>query len=66
MTLLRDTGVAQSLILKDVIDLPPCTVEENSVLIEGVGGEYRSVPLHRVFLFGHQKYYCVSYVFLAC
>lgn len=50
VTLLRDTGAAQSLILKDVIDLPPCTAEETSVLIEGAGGEYRSVPLHRVFL----------------
>ncbi|KAL2091675.1 hypothetical protein ACEWY4_013938 [Coilia grayii] len=50
VTILRDTGAAQSLLLAGVLDLPESSSLRTSVLVEDVGGEYGSVPLHSVFL----------------
>lgn len=43
-------GAVQSLLVQNVIYLPSYTSEKTSVLIEGVGGEYRTLLLHTVFL----------------
>ncbi|KAJ8332462.1 hypothetical protein SKAU_G00426350 [Synaphobranchus kaupii] len=50
VTILRDTGAAQSLLLQGVLDLPASTYQQASALIEGLGGEYGVVPLHTVYL----------------
>ncbi|KAL2085961.1 hypothetical protein ACEWY4_019281 [Coilia grayii] len=50
VAVLRDTGATQSLLLAGVLDLPESTSLKTSVLVEGVGGVYQSVPLHQVFL----------------
>lgn len=50
VTILRDTGAAQSLLLAGVLELPESSSLKAAVLVEGVGGEYGAVPLHRVFL----------------
>ncbi|KAJ8364947.1 hypothetical protein SKAU_G00137780 [Synaphobranchus kaupii] len=50
VTILRDTGAAQSLLLQGVLDLPASTYQQASALIEGLGGQYGVVPLHTVYL----------------
>ncbi|KAL2081327.1 hypothetical protein ACEWY4_023180 [Coilia grayii] len=50
VTILRDTGAAQSLIVSSLLPLSEDTSLKASVLLRGLGGEYGAVPLHRVFL----------------
>ena len=46
---LRDTGAAQSLILKNVLPFSEESYSGTSVLVSGVGG-IQSIPLHKVVL----------------
>ncbi|KAL2102623.1 hypothetical protein ACEWY4_001791 [Coilia grayii] len=50
VTVLRDTGAAQSLLLSGLISLTDETSLNASVLLKGLGGEYGAVPLHKIFL----------------
>ncbi|KAJ8333535.1 hypothetical protein SKAU_G00415430 [Synaphobranchus kaupii] len=50
VTILRDTGAAQSLLVQGVLDLPASTYQQASALIEGLGGQYGVVPLHTAYL----------------
>lgn len=50
VTVLRDTGAAQSLLLSGLVSLNDDTSLKASVLLKGLGGEYGAVPLHKVFL----------------
>ena len=49
ITILRDTGAAQSLILKGVLELSGAA-STRSALVKGLGGQYDRVPLHQVSL----------------
>ncbi|KAJ8342046.1 hypothetical protein SKAU_G00319740 [Synaphobranchus kaupii] len=49
ITILRDTGAAQSLLLEGVIELPRDGFSR-SALIKGLGGQYDCVPLYTVHL----------------
>lgn len=49
VTILRDTGAAQSLLLTGVVELPS-EVSSRSALVKGLGGQYECVPLHVVHL----------------
>ena len=50
ISILRDTGATQSLLVSGVIDLPPTTELRVSTPIKGVGGGFVGVPLHKVVL----------------
>lgn len=50
ISILRDTGATQSLMVQGVIDLPPTTEVNVSTPVKGVGGGFVGAPLHRVFL----------------
>lgn len=50
VTILRDTGAAQSVVCAGVLELPPCTSLNRSVLLKGLGGEFQAVPLHKLYL----------------
>lgn len=50
VTILRDTGATQSLLLKGAVDLPESTFLGKSAIIKGLGGCYGAVPLHRIYL----------------
>ena len=50
MKLLRDTGVTQSLLVDNVLQLSEQTSVGASVLIQGVGLDVINVPLHQIFL----------------
>ncbi|XP_033100281.1 uncharacterized protein LOC117103773, partial [Anneissia japonica] len=50
VTILRDTGATQSLVLADAIALPQCSSENASALIQGIDGSYLTVPLYKIHL----------------
>ncbi len=50
VTILRDTGASQSLILTSVCPVSADSVVSEKALIQGIDGSYVPVPLHRVFL----------------
>ncbi len=51
ITVLRDTGAAQRLLLKGMLSLTDETDWHKNVLVESVGDTgYQSLPLHRVWL----------------
>nr|XP_054757152.1 uncharacterized protein LOC129263260 [Lytechinus pictus] len=50
MVILRDTGAAQSLMVPGDLALPPDSSENAKVLIQGIGPNFMSVPLHKVDL----------------
>ena len=47
---LRDSGASHSLLLKEVLELPPSTATGVSVVVKGVGDCYFSAPKHSVFV----------------
>ena len=51
ITILRDTGASQSLILADTLPFSEKTSSGTSVLIQGVECENINVPLHNIHLF---------------
>ena len=50
ISILRDTGASQSLLLQGVVEIGPKTDTGNSVIITGVEGGGLSIPLHKVNL----------------
>ena len=50
ITILRDTGASQSLILADTLPFLEKTSSGTSVLIQGVECEFVNVPLHNIYL----------------
>ena len=50
ITILRDTGVSQSLILADTLPFSEKTSSGTSVLIQGVECGFVNVPLHNIYL----------------
>ncbi len=50
VTILRDTGASESLILQDVLPFSSLSDTGTSVLIKGIGLNVLSVPLHRIML----------------
>ena len=50
ITILRDTGASQSLILADTLPFSEKTSSGTSVLIQGVECEFVNVPLHNIYL----------------
>ncbi len=50
ISILRDTGASQSLMVQGVIDLPPVPYLKAFTPVKGVGGGFVSVPLHKAFL----------------
>ncbi len=50
VVILRDTGASQSLMLEDVLSLSPDSSLNAKMLIQGIGGNFMPVPLHRVNL----------------
>nr|XP_054769552.1 uncharacterized protein LOC129277391 [Lytechinus pictus] len=50
VVILRDTGAAQSLMVPGDLALPPESSENAKVLIQGIGPNFMSVPLHKVDL----------------
>ena len=50
ISILRDTGATQSLLVQGIIDLSPATYLKASTPVKGVGGGFISAPLHRIFL----------------
>ena len=50
VVILRDTGASQSLMLEDVLSLSPESSLNAKMLIQGIGGNFMAVPLHRVNL----------------
>ena len=50
ITILRDTGASQSLLVKDVLPLNEQSFTDSSVLIQGIKYGVASVPLHVVDL----------------
>ena len=51
ITILRDTGASQSLILADTLPFSEKTSSGTSVLIQGVECGFVNVPLHNIYLF---------------
>ena len=51
ITILRDTGVSQSLILADILPFSEKTSSRTSVLIQGEECGFVNVPLHNFYLF---------------
>ena len=47
---LRDTGAAQTVLLQDHLPSSEETSEHADVLVEGVEGGFKSIPLHKVYL----------------
>lgn len=47
---LGDTGAKQTLLRKGVVELPTSTFIGHFALERGVGGEYETVPLYRIYL----------------
>ena len=50
IAILRDTGASQTLLSSDVLTLGTETSEQASVLVQGIEGDYKPVPLHTVYL----------------
>ena len=50
ITILRDTGASQSLILADTLPFSEKTSSGTSVLIQGVECGFANVPLHNIYL----------------
>ncbi|KAL2099462.1 hypothetical protein ACEWY4_005942 [Coilia grayii] len=50
VTILRDTGAAQSVVNEGVLELPLSTSVNRSVLLKGLGGEFKAIPLHKLNL----------------
>ena len=50
ITILRDTGASQSLILADTLPFSEKTFSGTSVLIQGVECGFVTVPLHNIYL----------------
>ena len=50
VVILRDTGASQSLMLEDALSLSPDSSLNAKMLIQGIGGNFMPVPLHRVNL----------------
>ena len=50
ITILRDTGASQSLILADTLPFSEKTSSGTSVLIQGVECGFVNVPLHNIYL----------------
>ena len=53
ITILRDTGASQSLILADTLPFSEKTSSGTSVLIQGVECGFVNVPLHNIYLSSH-------------
>ena len=51
ITILRDTGASQSLILADTLPFSEKTSSGTSVLIQGVECGFVNVPLHNIYVF---------------
>ena len=51
ITILRDTGASQSLILADTLPFSEKASSGTSVLIQGVECGFVNVPLHNIYLF---------------
>ena len=50
ISILRDTGASQSLLIKGVLPLSAETATRDHVLIHGIELGYVNVPIHKVFL----------------
>ena len=50
VVILRDTGASQTLMSSSVLQVREKASENDSVLIKGVGGDYKPVPLQKVYL----------------
>ena len=50
ITIMRDTGCAQTLILEDALPFSEKSATKTDVLIKGVGMEFSKVPLHQINL----------------
>ena len=50
IAILRDTGASQTLLSSDVLTLGVESSEQASVLVQGIEGQYRPVPLRQVYL----------------
>lgn len=50
VTLLRDTGAAQSIVLDTMLDLSPETYTNTDVFLRGIGSDCIKVLLHRMYL----------------
>ena len=50
VVILRDTGASESLMLDDALSLSPDSSLNAKMLIQGIGGNFMPVPLHRVNL----------------
>ena len=50
VVILRDTGASQTLMSSSVLQVREKASEDDSVLIKGVGGDYKPVPLQKVYL----------------
>ena len=50
VVILRDTGASQTLMSSSVLQVREKASEGDSVLIKGVGGDYKPVPLQKVYL----------------
>ena len=50
VVILRDTGASQTLMSSSVLKVREKASEGDSVLIKGVGGDYKPVPLQKVYL----------------
>ena len=56
ITILRDTGASQSLILADTLPFSEKTSSRTSVLIQGVECGFVNVPLHNIYLSSDSVY----------
>ena len=50
VVILRDTGASQTLMSSSILQVREKASEDDSVLIKGVGGDYKPVPLQKVYL----------------
>ena len=50
VVILRDTGASQTLMSSSVLQVREKASEGDSVLVKGVGGDYKPVPLQKVYL----------------
>ena len=50
ITILRDTGASQSLLLEGILPISNRSSTNTSVLIQGIEGGFINVPLHKVYL----------------